>query len=144
MANLEKRDDLAEERYIEQVPSKSTNAAQSPENTALTRKILLKLDIRYTHLPSSIPPLKSTSKLTLYCLKNPPHPRPPIPLLISRPYKCRQRKNIRIGNNPQNDRLAIRYWTCCVLRYLYRQVLHFPNPQSPFSGCQGITILASI
>ncbi|KUJ22905.1 putative MFS transporter [Mollisia scopiformis] len=47
MAELEKRDGMAEEKYMENVHEKNPTAAgQSNENAALTRKILFKLDLR--------------------------------------------------------------------------------------------------
>lgn len=47
MAEFEKRDEMTDEKYIEEVPEKKPpNDTQISDNAALTRKILLKLDIR--------------------------------------------------------------------------------------------------
>lgn len=56
----EKRDEMAEEKYLEEKPS--TIAGPSTHDAALTRKILLKLDIRYNSPALSSSSASNTNK----------------------------------------------------------------------------------
>lgn len=127
MADFEKRDEMAEEKYLEDVTEKKpASEGQLSDNAALTRKILLKLDFRYK------PQALSSRTMLIPLVQDLACPRPALPLLIPRSNKCRKCEDIRTRDLLENDRPSIRHWISCFLCYIHRQVcLLIHSPDSP-------------
>lgn len=95
---------LTDEKFVEDVNEKRPRVAvHSDADAALTRKILLKLDIRYKFRPNTLHSRTAESIVNHFLLKSLACPGSSVPMLVPRPHECWERQNLRTGSKLEDD-----------------------------------------